>query len=49
MLGQLHGELAAETLKFDTAAKLGSKIEGFREKKRWEVLANIQQHYLDIL
>ncbi len=49
MLGRLHRELAADGLDFSAVADCGSRIDGFHEQQRWQVLAEIQQQYLRTL
>ncbi len=49
MLRQLHTELAADGLDFDDVAKRGAAVEGFREGRRWSVLAQVQKDYLKLL
>ena len=49
MLGRLHRELAADGLDFQDVANCGQRIEGFREQKRWQALAEIQRAYLRTL
>lgn len=49
MLGRLHRELAADAMDFEAVADCGSAIEGFREARRWQALAEIQREYLHTL
>jgi len=49
ILARLHRELAADALDFSVVADAGARVEGFRESKRWQALASIQQQYLHIL
>lgn len=49
LIRRQHRELASDTLNFKAVAVEGAKLEGFNEQQRWEVLANIQQTYLDRL
>ncbi|NUQ61139.1 MAG: PD-(D/E)XK nuclease family protein [Pirellulales bacterium] len=48
-LARLHMELAAENLTFAQVARQGEQLQGFREKKRWQALAEVQQEYLRLL
>jgi len=49
MLARLHRELAADALDFRQVADCGARIEQFREDRRWQTLADVQQAYLDTL
>ncbi len=49
ILARLHRELAADALDFSVVADAGARVEGFRESKRWQALASIQQEYLHTL
>ena len=44
-----HRELAADGLDFVQVARQGAQLEGFDESQRWEILAEIQARYLQIL
>ncbi|MGQ9575030.1 MAG: PD-(D/E)XK nuclease family protein [Thermoguttaceae bacterium] len=49
MLADLHRELAAEDLSFADVARRGPHLQRFRETRRWQVLAELQQRYLEVL
>ena len=49
VLCRLHRELAADDLDFSSVAACGASLPGFREAKRWQALAEIQQAHLNRL
>ena len=49
LLSRQHRELAADRLDFSDVAKRGVDLDGFNEEKRWNVLADVQQRYLNLL
>jgi RecB family exonuclease len=49
LLGRLHRELAAEDLGFEDVAGLGGPAGEFLDARRWQVLAEIQARYLEVL
>ncbi len=49
LIARLHRELAADALDFSNVADAGASVEGFRESKRWQALASIQEEYLLLL
>jgi ATP-dependent helicase/nuclease subunit B len=49
LLSAQHQELAADALHFGDVAEKGSKVRGFREVGRWNVLRSVQEAYLRTL
>ena len=49
LLAALHHELAGECLTFADVARRGETLAAFRESARWQALAAIQAHYLQVL
>ena len=49
MLRDHHRELAADNLRFEDAARLGSDLQGETEHGRWSALSCVQEKYLAVL
>lgn len=49
MLDQLHVELAADGLDCGDILEHGRELESFNESERWQLLAELESHYLETL
>ena len=49
LLSGQHRQLAADRLNFEDVSKKGKSLAGFDEFRRWQVLAEVQNHYLKSL
>ncbi|MDX1944884.1 MAG: PD-(D/E)XK nuclease family protein [Pirellulaceae bacterium] len=45
LLRELHVELAADGLDFESVLACGDRVEGFAEHDRWQTLADVQRRY----